>query len=368
MGANLLYRIAFASLRGINRTLAEELLARVETEERFFSLSQKELIELVGFDNKLLDRKYRDEVLQKAASEVDFIEKHKNVRAIYYTDPEFPSRLADCEDAPIILYVTGSCNLNTTHMVSIVGTRHATPYGNTFVNRLVDDLAAKLDDVAIISGLAYGIDITAHRAALRNNIPTIAVLAHGLNTIYPAAHRNCAVEIIQNGGALVTDYRTSDSIHRGNFIARNRIVASLSDCVIVAESAKKGGALITARLASGYCRDVFALPGRTSDTYSAGCNHLIASNTAALVTDADDIISAMRWTPRLAEGSQSEMFVELSDEEQSVVDYLTSHGEAQINTLCIALNIPIARLMGLLIDMEFKGLVLTFPGGKYRLA
>lgn len=368
MNTQLLYRIAFSSLRGINRTLAEELLARVESEERFFSLSHKELIEIIGFDNKLFDRKYRDEVLQKATSEVEFISKHDKIRAIYFSDPDYPSRLADCEDAPIMLYCSGTCNLNASHMVSIVGTRHATPYGNAFVTNLVEDLAATMDDVVIISGLAYGIDITAHRAALRCGIPTIAVLAHGLNTIYPAAHRNTAVEMVQNGGAIITDYMSSDAIHRGNFIARNRIVAAISDCTIVAESAIKGGALITARLASGYCRDVFALPGRTSDTYSAGCNHLIATNTAALVTNASDIISAMRWTPRPSEGSQQELFIELSAEEQVVVDYLAQHGEAQINTLCVAVNIPIARLMGLLIDMEFKGLILSFPGSKYRLA
>jgi len=194
------------------------------------------------------------------------------------------------------------------------------------------------------------------------------VLAHGLNTIYPTAHRNTAIEMLQNGGGLITEYRSSEAIHRGNFIARNRIVAALCDCTIVAESAKKGGALITAKLASGYCRDVFALPGRTSDQYSAGCNHLIATNLAALITNANDLISAMRWTPLPQEGQQAEMIVELTEEEQSIVEYLTLHGEAQINTLCIGVNIPIARLMGILIDMEFKGLILSFPGSKYRLA
>ena len=368
MNTQRLYQIAFSSLRGINRTLAEELLTRVESEERFFTLSHKELRDIIGFDNKLFDRKYRDEVLQKASSESEFIDRHNNIRTLYYTDPDYPARLANCEDAPIMLYCSGSCNLNAAHMVSIVGTRHATPYGNSFVTRLVEDLASSMDDIVIVSGLAYGIDITAHRAALHCDIPTIAVLAHGLNTIYPAAHRNTAVEIAQSKGALITDYRSCDAIHRGNFIARNRIVAAISDCTIVAESAIKGGALITARLASGYCRDVFALPGRTSDTYSAGCNRLISSNIAALVTNTDDIISAMRWTTRKTEGMQSELFIELSDEEQRVVDYLTLHGEAQINTLCVSVNIPIARLMGLLIDMEFKGLILSFPGSKYRLA
>lgn len=363
-----IYQIAFASLRGINRTLAEELLTRIESEERFFTLSHRDLIDTIGFDNKLFDRKYRDEILAKASIETEFLNKHPNIRAIYFTDEAFPRRFADCEDAPIMLYMAGECDLNAAHIVSVVGTRHATPYGNSFVSSLVEDLASSMENIVIVSGLAYGIDITAHRAALRAGIPTIAVLAHGLNTIYPATHRNTAVEMVQNGGGLITDYRSSDAIHRGNFIARNRIVAAMSDCTIVAESAKKGGALITARLASGYCRDVFALPGRTSDPYSAGCNHLIATNTAALITNADDLITAMRWAPRKKEGEQTEMILELTDEEQSVVEYLTQHGEAQINTLCVSVNIPIARLMGILIDMEFKGLILSFPGSKYRLA
>ena len=361
------YHIAFGSLKGITRTLADELLSRVGSEERFFTLAERELTALAGFGNRLFDAGYRQQLMAKATQEHEFVGRH-GMKAIYFTQPDFPARLADCEDAPILLYVAGNCDLNTAHIVSIVGTRHATPYGNDFTTRLVDDLAGKIDNLVIVSGLAYGIDIAAHLAALRNNVPTIAVLAHGLNTIYPAAHRNIAADIVRHGGALVTEYASTDAIHRGNFIARNRIVAAISDCTVVAESAAKGVALITARLASGYCRDVFALPGRTSDRYSAGCNRLIATNTAALIESADDVIAAMRWTPRPREGTQSEMFVPLSPEEEAVIGYLTTNGEGQVNAMCVQLDIPIARLMALLIDMEFKGLILSFPGGKYRIA
>lgn len=363
---DLLHRIAFGLLRGINRTLAESILQCVGSETNFFTHSRQQLIASIGHDSRLFANDYRQNLLKKAEQELAFIEQHR-VTPLYYNDCDFPSRLADCEDAPIMLYATGNSNLNEAHVVSIVGTRHATPYGIGFTERLVEDMAEKIDGLVIVSGLAYGIDIAAHRTALRCGVPTVAVLAHGLNTIYPAAHRNIAVQMVESGGALLTEYTSTDAIHRGNFVARNRIVAAMSDCTIVAESASKGGALITARLASGYCRDVFALPGRSSDRYSAGCNKLIASNVAALVENADDVISAMSWTSR-TEGTQTELFTPLSPEEQTIVDYLQEKGEGQVNTMGIQLGIPMARLMSLLIDLEFQGTIVPFPGGKYRLS
>lgn len=364
---NLAYNIAFASLRGMNRVLAEEILSRVGGEMEFFAATERQLSSILGFNNKLLSRSYREEVLEKAKHEVDFITRN-NLRTLYFKDADYPQRLTDCDDAPLMLYAAGSCNLNAAHFVGIVGTRHATPYGIDFTTHLVEDLGKKLDGLVIVSGLAYGIDIAAHNASLRNGVPTAAVLAHGLNTIYPAVHRKTAVDIVRNDGVLVTDYLSTDAVHKGNFVARNRIVAAMCDCLVVAESADKGGALITAGIASGYNRDVFALPGRTSDRYSSGCNRLIASNIAALIEDADDLITAMRWTVKPQEGEQFSLTMELTKEEQSVVDYLSANNDVQINQLSVALNYPIARLMALLIDMEFKGLVLAYPGGRYRLA
>ncbi|MBR6639029.1 MAG: DNA-processing protein DprA [Muribaculaceae bacterium] len=363
----LTYQIAFASLRGITRTLANEILSRIGDENAFFNATEQQLESLMGFKNKILTQSYRKEILEKAKKETEFI-ANNNVQPIYYTDKEFPYRLTECDDAPLILYTVGKCDLNSSHIISIVGTRHATPYGIDFTTRLIEDLSKSIDNIVIVSGLAYGIDIVAHNASLRNNIPTVAVLAHGLNTIYPAAHRNIAVEIVRNNGMLITDYRSIDAIHKGNFVARNRIVASLCDCLVVAESAQKGGALITAGIASSYNRDVFALPGRSSDKYSSGCNRLIASNVAALIESADDLIAAMRWSTKPQEGEQQILTIDISEEEQAVIDYLATHDDTQINQLCVALNYPIARLMGLLIDMEFKGLILTYPGGRYRLA
>lgn len=365
--SQLTYQIAFSSLRGMTRALANEILSRIGDETTFFNATEQQLESLMGFKNKILTQSYRNEVLEKAKKETEFI-ANNNVKPIYYTDTDFPYRLAECDDAPLMLYTVGKCNLNSAHIISIVGTRHATPYGIDFTTRLVEDLTRAIDNIVIVSGLAYGIDIAAHNASLRNNIPTIAVLAHGLNTIYPASHRNTAVEIARNNGMLVTDYRSIDTIHKGNFVARNRIVAALCDCLVIAESAQKGGALITAGIASSYNRDVFALPGRSSDKYSSGCNRLIASNVAALIENADDLIAAMRWTQKPQEGEQQNLAIDISEEEHAVINYLSMHDDAQINQMCVALNYPIARLMALLIDMEFKGLILTYPGGRYRLA
>lgn len=365
---DLVIRMAFASLRGINRVLAGELLSRTGDERTFFDMSERQLASVMGFGSHLFDAGYRGTLLEKAAAESDFVQS-SGIRTLYFTDADYPVRLADADDAPLMLFTLGNHDFNSGRTVGIVGTRHATPYGIDFVNRLVSGLStAMAEPLTTVSGLAFGIDAAAHAASLKAQVPTVGVLAHGLNMIYPAQHRSMAADIVHRGGALITEYGSRSPVHKGNFVARNRIVAALCDCLIVAESAEKGGALITARLASGYNRDVFALPGRTSDPYSAGCNMLIKRNVAALVTDASDVMEAMNWPARQTDGVQRELFVELSAEEQAVSDYLTEHGEAQVNQLAIALNMNAGRMVSLLIDMEFKGLVLAFPGGKYRLA
>lgn len=361
-------QIAFASLRGITQTLAGEILARIGDEESFFQATERQLGSIMGFSNKLFDREYRNKLLDTARREANFIAAN-SVRPVYYTDPDYPTRLSDCPDSPLMLFTAGECDLNSCLTIGIVGTRHATPYGISFTEKLVEELAERTDgNIAVISGLAFGIDIAAHRAALKAGVPTVAVLAHGLNTIYPAAHRSTAARIAKGGGALVTDYRSVDTVTKHNFLARNRIVAGLSDCLLVAESAEKGGAMVTARIAADYGRDVFALPGRVNDRYSTGCNRLIARNVAALATSADDIIDAMRWPRKTVDATQQSLFPELSDEETAVMELLHNSGEAHINSMTIALDISIGRLTALLIEMEFKGLVKPFPGGKYRPA
>ncbi|WP_302354527.1 DNA-processing protein DprA [uncultured Duncaniella sp.] len=368
---SLLYRIAFASMRGLTPALARAILARTGTEERFFSLTAEQISASLGFRNRLFDRSLRDKALREAEDEVKFIERG-NIQASYFTDPTYPTRLLECDDAPLMIYTLGDCDLNDARIVSIVGTRHATSYGTSFVDDLVKGLAEKsADPVVIVSGLAYGIDVAAHLAAISAGLPTVGVLAHGLNTIYPASHRDIAARMISSGGMLLTDYRSSDNIHKGNFLARNRIIAGLCDCVVVVESDTHGGSLVTARLASAYSRDVFALPGRTSDRYSRGCNHLISSCIASLLTSYDELIDSMRWRRRVSEGEQGELFSDtppgLSPEEQAIIDIITTRGDATINELTASIDIPTPRLMGMLVDMEFRSLIAAIPGGRYRI-
>lgn len=362
------YKIAFASLRGMGYDLAQKILNIIPTEKDFFEISEKELQNLLQTKVKITEMSYRKKQLEKAQKEVDFILKN-NINITYFTEDCYPTRLRHAQDSPIILFSKGNCNLNSAKIISIVGTRHATAYGKLFCENLIEELKILTDNFIIVSGLAYGIDIYAHRAALKNRIPTVAVLAHGLNTIYPSTHRHDAIEMINNGGMLVTDYQSRDNIHPGNFVARNRIIAGLADCTIVVESAEKGGSLITAGIASSYNRDVFALPGRANDTYSKGCNKLIRNNVASLITSAEDLISAMRWERMTSnvDAKQMKMFIDILPEELPIVNYLQENNETHINTLCNSLNIPMSQLMSMLIELEFKGVVISLPGAKYGL-
>ena len=364
----LRYRIALASVKGMNRLLAESLVELTGDVSAFFTLSQRELSDLTGWNSSLFSEVERGKALMAAAGEVNFIRKN-NITPLFFTDADYPQRLLECDDAPLILYYKGNVSFQQPRAVSIVGTRHATPYGKNFVDTLVRDLADTCPDTLIASGLAYGIDIAAHRAALRYGLPTVGVLAHGLNTIYPAQHRNTAVEMVGNGG-LLTEYTTSQPTHRGFFLARNRIVAGVADAVVVVESGVKGGSLFTATIASDYHRDVFALPGRVGDISSMGCNNLIRQNKAALLTCADDLIEAMGWGVRKEQPSQTTLAaqqdVQLTDEEKLIMQYLAHNGEGQINRMAVELNTPIATLSATLVELEFKGCVVAFPGGVYR--
>ena len=366
----LKYRMAFAAIRGMGIDLAQKLLDVLPDEAAFFAASGDELQRLLQSRSKISDSGYRRKLLDMAEEEIRFI-RDNGINVTYFTDPDFPARLLNAPDAPILLYSKGRCNLNRSKVVSIVGTRNASPYGTRLCETIVADLAAAFkDDLIVVSGLAYGIDIAAHRAALHEGVATVGVLAHGLNTLYPAMHRSTANEMVKSGGALLTDYTSHDRICRANFPARNRIVAALADCTIVVESAEKGGAMVTAGIASSYNRDVFALPGRTTDQYSAGCNRLINRNVASLVTSGDDIIKAMQWEPATNAGGtarQRELFPELTDDEEPVYQFLKKHNgdPVHINTIYATLQIPMSQLLGLLIDLEFKGLVTALPGNRY---
>ena len=362
----LKYRIAFASIRGMGVKLARQLLEVAGSERAFFDMSEQELRQLTGGHSKVYTHFYRQRQLERADRELDFIGQ-KRIACTYFTDDSYPRRLLEADDAPCMLYSTWSCDLNSRHVVSMVGTRHATQYGVSFCDAFVRDLAAALPDTVVVSGLAFGIDIASHRACLRHGLSTVAVMARGLNTIYPAMHRNDAAQIVRNRGMVVTDYLSSDELHRGNFLARNRIIAALSDCTIIVESADHGGSLVTASLAQSYNRDVMAVPGRVGDEFSRGCNRIIRTNLAMSITGADDMIQAMGWDDRhnLQQATQLEVFPQLNDDEQAIVDVLRQQGDVHINTLANELQVPIYRLMSTLVELDCRGIILTKPGPIY---
>ena len=362
----LTYRIAFASLQGMGIDLARKLLDVVGSEERFFAMSEKELRSLTRGRSKIYSDDYRRDCLNRAVQEETFVREH-GINAVYYTDGTYPHRLLEAPDAPAMIYTLGKCDLESQHVISVVGTRHATQYGIRFCDTLIGDLAQRLPDLVVVSGLAYGIDIAAHRAALKHGVPTVAVLPRGLNRIYPASHRSDAVAIAKRGGMLLTDYTSQDQVQKSNFLARNRIVAALSDCTVIVESAGAGGALVTASLAMSYNRDVMAVPGRCGDEFSTGCNKLIATNKAALITGADDLMAAMRWESAVLHPQQLDLFPELTKEEQAVVDVIRHQGEIHINALADALSQPVYKLMSVLVELDCKNVIATLPGCRYSI-
>ncbi len=306
---------------------------------------------------------------RRAGQELEFVEKNRRTCPTL-NDEAYPSRLRECADAPVVLFFKGNADLNRLHVINMVGTRQATDYGKQFCADFLHDLAALCPDVLVVSGLAYGIDIHAHRAALANDLSTVAVLAHGLDRIYPYVHRKTAVDMLVRGG-LLTEFPSATNPDRYNFVGRNRIVAGMSDATIVVESAAKGGSLITAELAESYSRDCFAVPGRIADAASAGCNRLIRDNKAALVQSAEEFVQAMGWgapceVPR-PEGIQRSLFLELTEEEERTAGVLTRLGDLHINALVMETGIPVNRMSALLLELEMKGVVKTLPGGLCHL-
>lgn len=363
----LVYHIAFASLQGMSLELARRLLDVVGSEERFFAMSEKELRALTGGRSKMYRDDYRRGCLELAVREEAFVLGH-NIGTVYHADGAYPHRLLEATDAPALLYTLGHCDLDSAHVISVVGTRHATQYGIRFCDTLIGELAQRLPHLVVVSGLAYGIDIAAHRAALKHGVPTVAVLPRGLNRIYPAQHRSDAIAIVKHGGMLVTDYTSQAPVAKGNFLARNRIVAALSDCTVVVESAGTGGALVTASLAMSYNRDVLAVPGRCGDEYSTGCNKLIATNKAALITGASDLMAAMRWEGRTVEPRQLDLFPDLTADEQAVVDAIRHHGEIHLNALAEAVGQPVYKLMSTLVELDCRHVIAALPGSRYTMA
>lgn len=312
-----------------------------------------------------------DEVRRRVDEELRWSEQH-HVEILTPKDERYPRRLLECADAPLALYYRGTADLNARHVVCVVGTRHCTAYGQDLIHRFMTDLQRFCPNTLIVSGLAYGVDIHAHRQALHNGLPTVGVLAHGLDTLYPPTHRNTANEMATHGG-LLTEYTTCTNADKANFVRRNRIVAGMSDACVLVESAARGGGLITARLSRDYNRDTFAFPGPVGAEYSEGCNQLIRDNGAALITSAEDFADAMGWKTEYMlqkvrrEGIERQLFPTLSPDEQRVVDALTATNDLTINQLSVRANLPMPALSSLLFQLEMQGIVKSMAGGSYHL-
>lgn len=343
---------------------AKKLISYCGGVEAVFKESKKSLLKIPGVGEGLASAVSNNKVLERAEKEIEFIIKY-DIKTYFYLDSEYPERLRQCEDGPIIFFEKSKkgINYNRDKFISLVGTRKATDYGKQLCKDLIDGLSLKGYKPFIVSGLAYGIDITAHKAALINDLQTIAVLGHGLDTIYPILHRNIAKEIFETG-ALVTDFPSKTKFDRNNFIKRNRIIAGLCDATIVVESGIQGGALITADLALSYNREVFAIPGNVGAIYSEGCNELIKSNKAALIQNSDDIEFLLGWEPLdiAKPPKQIVLFSELSNDEQKIVDYLKEVDQESLDILSIKLQIPVAKVSSMLLNLEFSGVVKSKPG------
>jgi len=355
-------------LTGVGDILARQLLQYFGDAESVFTAKPQLLEKVPGIGSLKAESivNSRKEALEYAAREVAFIDKNK-IRMFTIADEDYPYRLRECPDAPVVFYFTGDVDLNSKRIISIVGTREATDYGAKMTSMIVKELSESFDDLLIISGLAYGIDICAHRSALKCGLKTVGVLAHGLDRIYPAAHRKTAVAMVKSGG-LLTDFPSGTTPDRENFLKRNRLIAGLADATIIAESATTGGALVTADIAFSYSREVFTFPGRIGDQYSEGCNRLIQMNKAGLITSGADLIKALNWdldktkpTPQ-----QSRIMFERERPHSPALDAIVEKGQIHIDELSALLGIPVYRLSPELFDLELNGYIKTFPGGIYK--
>lgn len=363
---NLAHKIAISLIPGIGSVTARNLIAYIGSVEGVFKEKEKTLMKIPGIGEINAQKIVRQNVLDRAFREVDFIVRN-NIKTFFYLDDDYPNRLKNCSDAPIILYYKGNANLNASRIIAVVGTRNATGYGKEICEELIQNFSQKAYKVIVVSGLAYGIDIHAHKACLKYDLPTVGVFAHGLDKVYPALHAPIASKMIKNGG-IISDFASESSIDRQNFLRRNRIIAGLADATIIVESAEKGGALVTADIANSYNRDVFAFPGRSNDVYSKGCNKIIKLNEALLIENCSDIEKAMNWDDlvRKPEYVQHALFTDLSKEEQKLIEILKP-GEKFIDEICFQSEFSMNKASSLLLNLEFKGLLISLPGKMYRL-
>ena len=369
---DILYTMALTRMTGFNFQTALQLYCELGSGKAVYD-HRNDIRDVLPDSTERLQRSLQDWnlALVRAEQEMEFMQKH-HIRPLCLNTPDYPERLSHCPDAPIVLYYMGSADINQQRLVSVIGTRHITTYGQDLIRRFIADLKAMCPQVLIVSGLAYGVDICAHRESLQNGYETVGVLAHGLDEIYPACHRDTAKAMIGQGG-LLTEYMSQTRSEKINFVKRNRIVAGMSDATVLVESAAKGGGLITCRIAQDYDRSVFAFPGAVGAPYSEGCNALIRDNGAQLITSAADMVAAMGWSTDAqlqqakAVGIERTLFPDLTEDEQKIVDRLDEMGDLQQNILSVKTNIPIGQLTAILFSLEMKGVVRPLAGGTYHL-
>lgn len=367
-----LYAVALTRINHFNLTTSLELYRKLGSATAVME-HRHDIKAVLPDATPRLEEALKDvsEAMRRAEQEMKFDEDH-NIQPLVIGDDNYPERLRRCDDAPLVLYYRGTANLNHQHIISIVGTRHCTIYGQDIIRRFTADMKSLCPDTIIISGLAYGVDINAHRQALTNGMETVGVLAHGLDYLYPTAHRETATEMLRQGG-LATEFMTGTNADKMNFVRRNRIVAGLADATIVVESASKGGSLITANLASDYNRDVFAFPGNVGAPYSMGTNNLIRDNKATLITSAEDFVNLMGWAndnqllKAKKNGIERQLFPELNDNEKKIASLLANNNNMQISVISMRSGLTIPTISAALLNMEMQGIVRQMAGGIYHL-
>lgn len=362
---DLLYVLALLKVEGVGDVVAKKLLNSCGTAENVFKSKPQMLKRIDGIGEVLIKNIQDKSIFKIAEHEMRFIEDEK-IQALYYQDSNYPHKLKHCNDGPVLLFSSGSLNFENRKLISIVGTRNVTSQGIEICERLVEDIA--IFNPIIVSGFAYGVDIVAHKAALRNNLQTIGVLAHGLNQAYPRTHKKY-VTPIKNSGGFLTEFWSHSNPEKENFVKRNRIVAGISEATIVIESAERGGSLITALMANDYNRDVFAVPGRITDKYSQGCNNLIKTQRAHLLTSAADLVYILNWDlkAKVLPPLQKQLFITLDPDEQLIYDYLQLKGKQLLDIIAIECNLPIYRVSTLLLNMEMKGVIRPLQGKYFQI-
>lgn len=364
MTQDLLYQIALTLVPNIGCIHAKALIENFGSAENIFNAGKKNIsaIENIGTIKASAIKCFED--FKAVEDEIKFIEKFK-IQPLFITDKNYPQRLLNCYDPPTLLYYRGNTDLNTSKIISIIGTRSNTDYGKQVTEKLITEL--KDLNVLIVSGLAFGIDAIAHKSALQNDLDTVAVLAHGLHTIYPHQHKTLAKEILQHGG-LLTEFRNNDKPDKHNFPKRNRIVAGIADATIVIETAIKGGSMITAELANNYNRDVFALPGKITDSKSAGCNYLIQSNKAVLFSSSNELMENLGWqSKKHNKKQQRELFIELSEDEKIVIEILKQKESAHIDEINIRSNLSSSSVAAAILNLELQNIISSLPGKMYKI-